>query len=205
MSFMYKEITHFMLSATKMEIAENRKKQLQQLIAYLQQKINTKQKIRLQFICTHNSRRSILAQVWAQTLAFYFNIDMLFCYSGGTEETAVYPFIIKTLNETGFLIQQLSLGENPVYAIKFSKNEQPIIAFSKKTDAVFNPENKFAAIMTCSEAETACPIIKGAEKRIPLPYNDPKKYDDTLLQKEKYQERNRQIAGELFYVFSRLK
>ena len=54
-------------------IIEERKIILQPLINYINLKLNNSEDIRLNFICTHNSRRSHLAQVWAQTMAEYFN------------------------------------------------------------------------------------------------------------------------------------
>ena len=186
------------------EIPSERKKVLQPLIDYIQDKTGKQQEIRLNFICTHNSRRSHLAQVWAQTLAAYFGIKNTYCYSGGTEATALYPMVAETLEASGFSVQQLSKGENPIYSIKYDENEQPIIGFSKTFDNGFNPKSEFAAIMTCSHAEANCPFIAGAEKRIAIPYDDPKAFDGTPLQKEKYQERNIQIASELYYVFSKI-
>lgn len=186
-------------------IIEDRKKALQPLIDFIQQKIDNHEEIRLNFICTHNSRRSHFAQIWAQTMAFHFGIEKVFCYSGGTEATALFPTVAETLQNTGFKIDKLSEGENPIYGIKYAENKHPIIGFSKKWDNVFNPKSGFVAIMTCSQADENCPFIAGAEKRIPITFEDPKKYDGTSQQTEKYNERNLQIATELFYVFSKIQ
>src|SRR5690625_1301395 len=134
-------------------ISENRKKRLQLLIDFIQQKIDNQEGIRLNFICTHNSRRSHFAQVWAQTLAFHFRIEGVFCYSGGTEATALFPTVAETLQNTGFQIDRLSEGQNPIYSIKYAVNEHSIIGFSKTWDNPFNPKSDFAAIMTCSQAD----------------------------------------------------
>ena len=186
-------------------ISPERELILQPLIAFIQNKVSTHQEVRLNFICTHNSRRSHLTQIWAQTMASYFSIKNVSCYSGGTENTAVYPMVISTLENTGFQIHSISQGENPVYSVKFAQNQHPVIAFSKKLDAEFNPKSEFAAIMTCSQADGGCPFISGAESRIPITYDDPKAFDNTPFQSEKYQERSLQIATELFYVFSQIK
>ncbi len=181
-----------------------RKDVLQPLIDFIQSKATGKQEIRLNLICTHNSRRSHLAQVWAQTAAAYYGIEKVFCYSGGTESTALYPMVAETLKDSGFSIQILTEGKNPVYAIKFAENEHPVIGFSKLYNDDFNPEDEFAAIMTCSQADGGCPFISGAEKRIPITFDDPKAFDNTPQQKEKYQERSLQIATEMFYIFSQI-
>jgi len=178
---------------------------LQPLIDYIQDKTNKGQIIRLNLICTHNSRRSILAQVWAQTAAAYYNIKNCNCYSGGTETTALYPMVAQTLEKAGFQIQKTDEINNPVYTIYFTENEPPIIGFSKRYDDQYNPNGGFAAIMTCSQADGGCPFIAGAEKRIPITFEDPKEFDNTPQQKEKYWERSQQIGAEMFYVFSQIK
>lgn len=185
-------------------ITLERKQILQPLVDYIQNKVAENCPVRLNFICTHNSRRSHLSQVWAQTAAAFYGIQNVNCYSGGTEATALFPMVAQTLEDVGFEIFMISGGVNPVYAIKYSDNEPPVIGFSKTFDSVFNPHGEFAAIMTCSQANEGCPFIAGAEKRIPITYDDPKAFDNTEIQKEKYSERSLQIATEMFYVFSKI-
>ncbi|MCP1253374.1 MULTISPECIES: arsenate-mycothiol transferase ArsC [Elizabethkingia] len=186
-------------------INEERKNVLLPLISFIQKKIKDKQRININFICTHNSRRSHLSQIWAQAAAAYFNIPEVYCYSGGTEETALFPKVTETLKMQGFNILKISEGSNPVYAIKYSANTLPVIGFSKKYDHPFNPENLYAAVMTCSQADEACPFTAGAEVRIPITYEDPKISDNTSEQAQVYAERSLQIATEMLYVFSRIK
>ena len=204
-SFIFSEIEHVFKNINIENITLERKEILQPLIDFIQSKVTNQQEIRLNLICTHNSRRSHLAQAWSQTASAYFNIKNIFCYSGGTEATAMFPMVAKTLEKQGFKIEKISEGNNPVYAIKYAENEHPIIGFSKKYDDHFNPESDFAAIMTCSQADSGCPFIAGAEKRIPITFEDPKEFDNTPQQIEKYEERSLQIATEMFYVFSQIK
>jgi arsenate reductase len=186
-------------------ITSDRKAILQPLIDFIQDKYRTQSDVRLNLICTHNSRRSHLSQVWAQTAAAYYGIKNVFCYSGGTEATALFPVVAETLRETGFKVQVIAEGSNPIYAIKYNDNEHPVIGFSKTYDHDFNPSSAFAAIMTCSQADGGCPFIAGAEKRILITFDDPKAFDNTPQKAEKYQERSLQIATEMFYVFSQIK
>lgn len=185
-------------------ISEERKTSLNVLKNYIQNKKNANEAINLNFICTHNSRRSHLSQIWAQTMAAEFKISNVFCYSGGTEATAMFPVVGDTLKKQGFSIDKLSEEKNPVYAIKYSENYHPIICFSKTFDNNFNPSANFAAIMTCSHADENCPFIAGALERIPVRYDDPKAFDNTPQQLEKYEERSLQIATELKYIFSKI-
>ena len=202
---LFPEIEKVVSSFKFNNITSERKNILQPLIDFIQLKVDNNEDIRLNLICTHNSRRSHLSQIWAQTAAYYYGIKNVFCYSGGTEATAMFPKVAEILEKTGFKIQKLSQENNPVYAIKFTENVPPVIGFSKTYDDQFNPESGFAAIMTCSQADGGCPFIAGAEKRIPITFEDPKAFDNTPQQTEKYQERSLQIATEMFYVFSQLK
>jgi arsenate reductase len=202
---MFQAIKHQIEQLDTNSITDERKIILQPLIDFIQVKTTERKTTNLNFICTHNSRRSHLSQVWAQTLADYFNIKNVFCYSGGTEATALFNVVVTTLANTGFRVEKLSHQENPVYSIKFSENTPPIIGFSKTFDASFNPSSAFAAILTCSSADEGCPFISGAEQRIPITFEDPKIFDNTPQQAEKYNARSLQIATELKYVFSQIQ
>ena len=202
---MYSNLKETIAAISKMEVSQERKEVLQPLVDYIAQKTKENTLVRLNFICTHNSRRSHLTQIWAQTMAFHFQIQNVNCYSGGTEATAMFPKVAETLLNQGFQIQKLSEIENPVYVVKFNDNAAPIICFSKVFDDVFNPNSEFAAIMTCSSADEGCPFIAGAEKRLPIRYDDPKAFDGTDLMDAKYAERSLEIATEMFYVFSQIK
>ncbi len=204
MNLVFKDIEQTIVSFANTNISEERKTVLQTLSNYIKEKKATGQPINLNFICTHNSRRSHFAQIWAQTLATYFEIPNVFCYSGGTETTRIYPTVLETFRNIGFQQQQLSEGKNPVFALRFSATSAPVIAFSKKYDDLFNPQANFCAIMTCSQADKNCPLVSGSEKRIPITYEDPKIADDTTQELEKYEECARQIGAELYYVFNRV-
>lgn len=202
---MFNNLSKTIAIVKEIPVSIERQAVLQPLIDYIQNKVNQQEEIRLNFICTHNSRRSHLSQIWAQTMAFHFQIHNVFCYSGGTEATAMFPKVGETLTNQGFYIQQVSDTENPVYEVKFDENQLPIICFSKTYFDDFNPKNNFGAIMTCNNADQGCPMVLGAEARFPIKYNDPKAFDGTPEMNEKYTERSLQIASEMYFVFSQIK
>ena len=202
---MLEHLTQTLIKIAKISVSEERKELLKPLIAYVQGKVDKQEEIRLNFICTHNSRRSHLSQIWAQTMAFHFGVKQVYCYSGGTEATAMFPKVAETLSKQGFYIQKLSNAENPVYAVQFDENQHPVICFSKAYFDEFNPKKTFGAIMTCNNADEGCPMVFGAEARFPIKYNDPKAYDGTDLMDEKYAERSLEIASEMHYVFSQIR
>lgn len=185
-------------------IPAQRKELLLQLTQFVQGKVKAGQPIYLNFICTHNSRRSHISQLWAQAAAHYYGIENVSCFSGGTEATAFNPRAVTAMQEAGFHITKTKDGDNPVYEVHFTEGVKPVIAFSKKYDDTFNPARDFAAVMTCSHADENCPLVLGASARIALTYNDPKEFDGTPLEAAKYAERVHEIGREIFYAFSQV-
>jgi protein-tyrosine phosphatase/arsenate reductase len=187
------------------QISASRKEILEKIAVYIQNKINDSQPIRLVYVCTHNSRRSHFGQIWGKVAASYFGITSVQTFSAGTESTAMHPNTVNALKTIGFHILSDLNGDNPHYSISFSEDEETLVGFSKTLDDVSLPKTHFAAIMTCSEAEENCPFVPGAELRISTTYDDPKVFDGTMEQDEKYIERSLQIARDNLYVFSLVK
>jgi arsenate reductase len=186
------------------KIPNERKEILSQLSTYIKEQRQKKQAINLVYICTHNSRRSHLGQVWGAVAANYYGISGINTYSGGTEATAFNPNAIKALKTTGFEITELTQAQNPRYLVSFG-NDLSTTCFSKVYDDKENPSDNFVAIMTCSHAEENCPYIPGVDLRIGITYDDPKDFDGTPQQDEKYLERSNQLALENLYVFSQIE
>lgn len=182
-------------------ISAERKEILSKITTYIRSKKEEGKPVNLVYICTHNSRRSHFGQVWAKAVADYYGIEQINTFSGGTETTAFNRHAIDALVRAGFEVKQMTDSENPVYHV-FHNDKEPSICFSKVYDHAQNPDSEFAAIMTCSDAEENCPFIPGVELRIATTYDDPKAFDNTPLQDEKYDERCKQIALETLYAFS---
>ena len=159
--------------------------------------------IRLNFICTHNSRRSHLGQVWLAVGAAYYSLPAIQTFSGGTEATAFNTRAVAALRRIGFDIREGSAKKsNPIYQVRWRETGPAYQAFSKKYDSAPNPIDQFAAILVCSEADQGCPLVAGADFRLFLPFEDPKAYDDTDQEELKYDERCRQIGREMLFVLS---
>jgi protein-tyrosine phosphatase/arsenate reductase len=187
------------------KIPTERKEVLEKITQYIAKKTLLNKTINLIYICTHNSRRSHFGQIWAKVASEHYQIKNVHAFSGGTEATAFNSNAINALKRVGFVIISETHKKNPVYQVSFDEIEKPIECFSKVYDDPKNPQEEFAAIMTCSDAEENCPFIPGVELRIATTYDDPKAFDNTPLQDTKYDERCRQIALETLYVFSKLK
>ncbi len=188
-------------------IPSKRKQQLQQLSGYFTQKFQQQITPQLIVICTHNSRRSHLGQIWLAVGADYYGLPKIKTFSGGTEATAFNSRAVVALQKMGFEVDSNKniSPTNPIYEVNWLKEKVPYMAFSKKYDDATNPSKYFGAIMVCTSADKGCPIVAGADFRIALPFEDPKAFDDTPLESEKYTERCRQIGREMLYVLSQVK
>ncbi len=184
------------LDTTK--ITRDRIKILQFLIDYAKEKWKNDQPLILNFVCTHNSRRSQISQIMAKVASYHYGIETI-CYSGGTEVTAFHPNAIAAITRTGIEIH--ALGEvNPIQFVRFSEYHMPLSCFSKTYDDTYNQAKEFAAVMTCAHADENCPVILNA-KRIPIRYEDPKRSDGTQEMSTVYDETVKEIAAEMKYVF----
>lgn len=179
-------------------ISAERKASLEEIGDYILQKQGDS--VNLIFICTHNSRRSHFGQIWAFTAAQYYGLKNIETFSGGTEATAFHPNAVAALERAGFHFTKQGSDENPKYLAFMSNDESESLMFSKKYDDAQNPSENFCAIMVCTQADEACPFIPGAETRFSLPYDDPKAFDQTPAESQKYDERCREIARDIFYL-----
>lgn len=183
-------------------IPPERKALLEELSEHIGQQASTAQLI---FICTHNSRRSHLAQIWAATAAAYYGIENIETYSGGTEATAFNPRAVAAIESAGFKVEKSEDSDNPRYLVASGEGSGKMLCFSKKYSDETNPQQDFIAVMVCSDADKGCPIVGGAAARIAIPYIDPKISDGTADEAATYNARSLEIATEMFYVFSAVK
>lgn len=185
------------------QIPKERKQKLREISNSIWTKLRNGNPAKLIFICTHNSRRSHMCQVWTAALATHFGMHNIHTYSGGTEETAFNPRAAEALKRAGFTVENPG-GENPRYKVFYNEQEEPWVCFSKTFDAEANPTRDFVAVMTCTDADENCPVVPGSDFRITIPYDDPKHADGTPYEAQTYDERCRQIATEMYYMLSRL-
>ncbi|WP_298778920.1 hypothetical protein [uncultured Polaribacter sp.] len=196
---------NFFEKASKENIISTERKNILLKISETIAEEHTKNKqVNLNFICTHNSRRSQLGQVWAFYAAEYFNLNIN-AFSGGTEVTAFFKNTVKTLQSVGFNFQLADFShQNPKYLISFENSKKSILGFSKLFDDAENIE-PFIAITTCNNADENCPFIPTASHRFHLPFVDPKASDGTEKQHETYLKTNSQIAAEIHFIFTEIK
>ena len=161
---------------------------------------------KLTFICTHNSRRSQLSQIWAQVAADCFRLSNVETFSGGTEATAFNPRAVAAMQRSGLNFSTTDAdNSNPHFEVRTAAGAKAQVCFSKVYDAPPNPTKGYCAIMTCSQADEACPLVKGCDLRMPIRYEDPKIADDTDQEANLYDERTRQICREMLFIMSNVQ
>lgn len=167
---------------------------------YLTAKERAGETARVVVICTHNSRRSHMGQLWLMAAAAHYGLHHVQAFSGGTEATAFNPRAVAAMRRAGFRIDMLGDGGNPTYRAAWDDAHDPILMWSKRFDEAVPPGLPFAAVMVCSEADEACPVVPGADARFSLPFNDPKHFDGTPLETEKYDEACHLIARDFAFA-----
>lgn len=153
------------------------------------------------FVCTHNSRRSQLAEAWFRAAVHHYRLAGPEAYSAGTEATAFFPAMVAAMRRFGFQLQRAGPQVNPEYVLQFTGIEpenRPL--FSKALTHPANPSADFIAVMVCSEADAACPFVPGASGRFSLPYTDPKIADGTADEQRIYDQKVLEIGREMLYL-----
>ena len=187
------------------QIPAERKEQLAKVSNYVKSEVAAGRSVKLTYICTHNSRRSHLGQLWGYAAAAHYGIPGVATYSGGTEGTAFNKRAVAAVQRAGFDVETPSETDNPHYLVRLGADVTPQECFSKKYDSPPNPTKDFCAIMVCTQADEACPLVSGAKMRIAIPYVDPKVSDGRADEAQTYDERCAQIARETLFVFANAK
>lgn len=185
------------------QITDERKALLAKIADYISQKLQKGEVVKMNFICTENSRRSHLSQLLSAAIIKHFGLPIQ-TYSGGTKVSACNPRTIAALRRAGFSIED-GTGENPKYNVVFEPNDEPVFAYSKLYNAPENPQDNFIAIMVCGHADENCPFIPNAEKRFAVTFDDPKVADDTPNEAATYDERLHEIGSQFYYLFNLVK
>ncbi len=185
-------------------ISEDRKETLSSISELISEQLELGGNAKLTFICSRNSRRSHMSQVWSQTAACYYGIDSVFSFSGGIDASACNIRTVHALRRAGFSVVGSTESENPVYLIQFSDERPPVKAFSKLYGHDENPKEEFIALMCCSKADMQCPVVQGASSRFAIHYEDPAEGDDTSEEADVYDDRCREISREMFYIMSKV-
>jgi arsenate reductase (thioredoxin) len=186
-------------------VAAARQLDLKNMAEIVARQLISGKQVDLLFVCTHNSRRSQMCQLWAQAAAHYYGVAGLKTHSGGTESTAFNHRAVAAMRRAGFSIKTKRVGENPRYEVAFATDAKPIEAFSKVYTDRPNPQKDFVAIMVCGDADEKCPVVAGSSARMALHFVDPKVSDETSGETKTYDERCSQIAKEMLFVMSHTK
>jgi hypothetical protein len=188
------------------------------LVEWLVSNHRTGEPLHVTVICTGNSRRSMLGAVLGNIASAYHGLPEIRFHSGGTAPSAFNRRTIATLQAIGVDIEptgsEAPRGEpdtpNPIHRVRWGSSrpgEPPLemTEFSKTYQDPANPSTGFAALLVCGEADAACPAVIGASVRISMPYLDPKLFDDSPYEAQKYAERRDDIGRLMLSVLSQVR
>ena len=184
------------------KIPEHRKEELNKIARIIEEHLAENSHLDIVVICTHNSRRSQLAEIWIEVGCEWMNISRIHSYSGGTEATAFNERMVYAVRNAGIDLITISEGDNPRYMRKEKGKNK--VYFSKKYDHPVNPKKDYMALMVCDDADQNCPVVSGMRYRISLPFIDPKKDDDTPMEKLSYASKVEEIGREMVYLISKI-
>lgn len=128
-------------------------------------------KLRVLFVCVHNSGRSQMAEAFLNSLGgTHFEAE-----SGGLEPTSVNPRVAEVMNEVG---------------IDISKNKADSVFEMLKQGRTYN-----YVITVCDETSSErCPLFPGKVKRIHWSFRDPASLSGT---DEEIRTKTRQVRDEI--------
>ena len=198
------ETTTKLLISNFEEIDTKRKKELEELGDFMVAQLEGQEKFNALFVCTHNSRRSHIADLWFKYGMYYYGLNKFESFSGGTEATAFNSKAIEAIKRAGFTVFYKKKVENPVVSIT-PKNYPVWNMKSKVYTHKVNPKSNFVAVMVCSDADKSCPVVDGAIGRFTIPYNDPRYFDNTPSEKQKYDETVALIGTEMLFLVHYIK
>jgi len=186
------------------QITDARLEELEKLAALISKNLSINNNARVVFICTHNSRRSQLAEVWFRYACKINNIENISIYSAGTEATAFNERMVNALIDAGFKVNLVRADKNPKYNIYTRVIDNSSVLFSKTYDDSTIPQKEIIAVMVCDDAAENCPHIPNATHRIRLSYKDPKHSDKTMSEKEVYSKKVIEIGSEMLHLVTLL-
>ncbi|MEM9548763.1 MAG: protein-tyrosine-phosphatase [Bacteroidota bacterium] len=184
-------------------ISQDRRAELDHIASTIQNHLKTENTLDIIVVCTHNSRRSQLGELWINQLAYYHKLDRISAFSGGMEATAFNHRMVAAVREAGFVLEEKEKGTNPKY-VAAEEYDSEHTMFSKVYDHPMNPQRRYMALMVCDHADENCPVVIGMKYRIPLRYKDPKEFDDTDAESKAYGDKVEEIGREMIYLFNKL-
>tara|TARA_Y100001949_G_C15986510_1_gene330879 strand:+ start:2001 stop:2567 length:567 start_codon:yes stop_codon:yes gene_type:complete len=169
---------------------QKRKKRLDNIASVINENLNKTRSI--VFLCTHNSRRSQICEVWGKVFAEIYR-KKININSAGAFKTVVHSQVYESIVKCGLVVD----NKKEIFfdKKKFKLNSKTIDSLTMKN---------FIAVMTCSNAEKSCPNDPRSIRNIKMFFNDPRIYDETDKMSREYLNTTIYIAEELNYIFKNI-
>jgi arsenate reductase (thioredoxin) len=183
------------------KISQPRKEQLRNIATIIREHQIKYDYTNVMFVCTHNSRRSHLAQLLFLFAASHYRLENISVFSSGTEATRIHQNAMASLSRMGYTYEIIKDdAQNPHFLFNHKDDINKHEIFSKTYDDPSIPREKLIAIMVCDDAYENCPYIPGADARVSLSYIDPKRADGTNECEQVYDATRDQILEEMMFL-----
>jgi arsenate reductase len=139
---------------------------------------NTKEKIKVLFLCTGNSCRSQMAEGWARAL----KADCIKAYSAGIETHGLNPNAVKVMAEAG---------------VDISGHRSTLVDDLMDVDFDY-------VVTVCGHAHEHCPIFPGQAKIVHVGFDDPPKLAKNAKTEDEALGHYRRVRDEIKAVVQRL-
>lgn len=180
----------------------DRREALDKLGQHIAERIKVNKEAVVKFVCTHNSRRSQLAEFMLDVLARDRGYNVI-ALSAGTESTAFNPRMVTAITSLGFEIEKYGHETNPLYIYKASGDDY--YYYSKKYDEDIIPYEDTIIVTVCGDANENCPVIPGSFTRMHIGYVDPKASDNSPQEAETYSQKVLEIGSEMLYIINHME
>jgi len=178
------------------DISSARREDLDKLAAIITEDLVKGDSV-VKFICTHNSRRSQVAEFMLDVLSREYGLKIT-ALSAGTEATAFEPRMVNAIKNQGFPLIEYGNKPNPLYIYRIKNDD--LYYFSKRYDEQLIDYGESIIVTVCGDANENCPVIPGTLKRFHLGYEDPKKSDGSDHESETYKKKVLEIGSEILYL-----
>ena len=177
-----------------------RRPALRSCAAAIARQLDARGEVSVVAVCTHNSRRSQLAEVWLAVASAAAGLGGVSVCSGGSDPVAVAPGAIAVLRERGFRVEADTADANPRLRVRGHGIERELYAKPLGEAVAGVPLRGGVALMVCAAADAACPPVPQVGYRARLPFADPRHADGTPGEAAAYRAASDRIEAEMRWL-----
>ena len=191
--------------AADQPLSLDRVERLNELALFVEERRLRNEPIKIVFTCDSNARTSLMAEIWANAAAYYFQVEDVEFYSGGLSPGQVSHKALKSMERAGFIFYEFESVLGTRYQVNYGYDAEPLEIYAKKYSAKGNPTRGYCAALTCASMIHLDPALKGVLVKIALPYEDLAFIEGTEEVDQAYDQLNASMAREMFHFMQKIR